>query len=237
MRLNEYFECIGEPYSYFPGLVKAFGISVNASVFLSFIGWKTLPHDIDGWKAVTTVEIEARTGLSTKEQATARRLLVEKGLIEEHYARLQHTLKFRLTSKEMGSSPNAEREDAPIEHTPKGKMAIHPNGVSSKEEVITNKKTARKPLLLFNYEIPKTLNNREFLTTWIDWIKDKSERKQQVTARGAKLQLESLEALGSERAIKAIRHSIQMGYHGIFEPSGKKSQRQQDEEDINATQF
>jgi len=50
-------------------------------------------------------------------------------LIEEYYARLKHSLMFRLLKKDVNEEwPNAEREDA---QTPKGSMAIAPKGVSS----------------------------------------------------------------------------------------------------------
>jgi hypothetical protein len=129
MKLTELFSATGEPFSYYPGFVERFGISVNSTVLLCYIAWKTFPDELDGWKPISSESISKATGLSVKEQATARKQLVQAGLVEEYYARLKHSLMFRLLKKEVIEKwPFAERADA---QTPKGQMAIIPNGVSS----------------------------------------------------------------------------------------------------------
>ncbi len=142
MKLSVLFKETGEPFVYYPGFVSKLGISVNASVLLCFIAWKTHEHELEErvWKAFTTEEITKRTGLSVKEQGTARSILVAKGLLEEHYARLRHTLEFRLTDFEVGGggvSPNAERADA---EPPKGRMANSLNGVSTNRVELVKRK-------------------------------------------------------------------------------------------------
>ena len=142
MKLSELFTEVGEPFSYYPGFVHTFAITTNASVLLCFIGWKTFSDEMDGWKSFTTEAIERATGLSVKEQATARRQLVEANLIEEYYARLEHTLKFRLTKAEIGVSPNAETAYA---QTPNQPVAKPQNGVSTKGQVKGIKEGEEKP--------------------------------------------------------------------------------------------
>ena len=152
MKLSEWFIIGGEPFQYYPGFTRRFGISVNACVLLSHVAWKTIP-DTDGWISLNVDGIEKATGLSVKEQSTAREALVSAGLLEEYYARLDHKLRMRVAGKEledgqpienghtpkgqMAISPNAERADG---HTPKGQMAIRQNGVSTKGEVIGKEK-------------------------------------------------------------------------------------------------
>lgn len=137
MKLTELFSEIGEPFSYYPWFVHRFGISTNASVLLCFIGWKTFKDEFGCWKSFSVDGITKATGLSVKEQTTARKQLVDAGLIEEYYARLEHVLKFKILEKELtGVWPNAESADA---QTPKGQMPIRRIGVSTKGQEGDNK--------------------------------------------------------------------------------------------------
>ena len=236
MKLSEIIRTTGQPFAYYPELVRKHDISVNACVLYCFIAWKTLPHAIGEWIPLTIEVIKRETGLTEKEQINARKVLVEKRMIEEHYARLEHTLKFRLADLEIEVSPSAEREDAPPEHPPKGRMAIHPKGVSTKDgkeglkkeekEVATLPLFPQKPSLKakkkYDYEIPKNLNDPRFLTMWDAWLADRKERKKPVTKRGAEMQLRKLSEMGPERAAAAIENSIEKGYQGIFEASKGK---------------
>jgi hypothetical protein len=140
MKLTELFAATGEPFSYYPGLVHQFDISVNAAVFLCFIAWRTFPDELDGWKALSIEIVKEATGLSVKEQSTARKQLVKAGLILERYARLEHKLKFKLLPAEIAVSPNAESAHA---QTPKGNIGTPLNGVSTKE-LKGDKKGTRK---------------------------------------------------------------------------------------------
>jgi hypothetical protein len=146
MKLTKLFTATGEPFSYYPGLVHEFNISVNATVFLCFIAWRTFPDELGGWKSLSIEIVEHSTGLSVKEQSTARKQLVQAGLIEERYARLEHKLKFRILpaeiafSDEIEVSPNA---DSAYAQTPKGSMPKRLNGVSTKE-LKGNKKGTRE---------------------------------------------------------------------------------------------
>lgn len=137
MKLTELFSEIGEPFSFYPKLIHTCGISTNACVLLCYIGWKTFSDEIGEWKSFSTDGITKATGLSVKEQTTARRQLVDAGLIEEYYARLEHVLKFKILAKDLtGVWPNAESADA---HTPKGQMPIRRIGVSTKGQEGDNK--------------------------------------------------------------------------------------------------
>lgn len=130
MKLTELFTATGEPFSYYPGFVGQFDISVNACVMLCFIAWKTFPDELGGWKPMSSETIRKATGLSTKEQVTARKQLVEAGLVEEFYARLDHEMRFKILPKEVsGFSPNPETA---FPETPKGSLGNTPKGVSTK---------------------------------------------------------------------------------------------------------
>jgi hypothetical protein len=94
MRLTDFLTGVGRPVAYYPSLRRITG-STNATIFLcQLIYWKGKEADPNGWLYKESDEIEKETGLSYGEQKTARRLLVEAGLIEEHYARLDHQMRF-----------------------------------------------------------------------------------------------------------------------------------------------
>lgn len=85
---------VGTPIAYFPKLARWLK-SVNAAVFLGqFIYWhdKTV-NPLGVYK--TAEEIEEETGLSYKEQLTARKILKRLGLISETYKRLSHKMFYK----------------------------------------------------------------------------------------------------------------------------------------------
>jgi len=96
MKLTDFIQDAGRPVAFYPSLRRITG-STTATLFLcQLIYWKGKEADADGWIYKTSEEMEAETGLSYNEQKTARANLKDAGLIEEHYARLDHKLKFRL---------------------------------------------------------------------------------------------------------------------------------------------
>jgi len=73
-------------------------------------------------------------------------------------------------------------------------------------------------------QIPAELNTAEFLAAWSEWFAYRRERKLKPwAARTINGQLARLSKLGPERAVAAIRNSIDNGYQGIFEASASKS--------------
>src|SRR5688500_18357123 len=96
MKLTDFLEDIGRPIAYYPSMRKITG-STNATVMLcQFIYWRGKEADPSGWLFKTCEEIEVETGLTYEEQRTARKQLKDGGFLEEHYARLDHQMKFRL---------------------------------------------------------------------------------------------------------------------------------------------
>jgi hypothetical protein len=96
MKLTDFMSDIGRPVAYYPNLKKITGSTTATILLCQFIYWRGKEYDADGWLYKTAEEIEAETGLSYNEQKTARAALKEAGLIEEHYARLDHQMKFRV---------------------------------------------------------------------------------------------------------------------------------------------
>ena len=111
--LCQVFREAGTPFTYYPSMVHNYGVTTNAAIFISFIGFKVFEGAENEWRDFSVVEIEKRTGLTRKEQINARKLLVEKGMLEEDYQREKHKLFYRL-------KPDSDDETDPVGTCPKG---------------------------------------------------------------------------------------------------------------------
>ena len=95
MKASDFLRHIGKPIAYHPRLAKPLG-GVNAAVlFGQLVYWSDkTDHELGVYK--TAAEIEQETGLTTKEQETARKKLRELGVLHETHKRLEHRLYFKI---------------------------------------------------------------------------------------------------------------------------------------------
>ena len=96
MKLTDFIEDAGRPIAFYPKLRQLTGSTTATILLCQFIYWRGKESDPEGWLYKTSDDIEEETGLSYNEQKTARKHLKDAGIIEEHYARLDHTMRFRL---------------------------------------------------------------------------------------------------------------------------------------------
>ncbi len=83
MKFSDVFTGLGRPVVYYPSLNAITG-SVGATVFLAnLFQWSGTQRDPEGWIYKTQEEIEAETGLSRREQETARKQLRAATLLRE----------------------------------------------------------------------------------------------------------------------------------------------------------
>lgn len=95
MSASQHMRRLGQPIAYFPNLAKLLG-GVNASIFFSqLFYWLPKSNHPDGIYKTAAV-IEAETGLTVQEQRTARKKLVDLGVLVETNRRIEHRLYFRL---------------------------------------------------------------------------------------------------------------------------------------------
>jgi len=71
--------------------------------------------------------------------------------------------------------------------------------------------------------IPQCLDTQEFRVAWGEWHEHRRENRKAMTPTSTKRQLKALAALGHDRAVAAINHSIAQGYTGVYEPSVQPS--------------
>lgn len=109
MRSAETLLDIGPPVAYLPGLVKYLG-SVNATLFFcQILYWKGKEtSDLGVYKSAD--EVRSETGLTYREQATARKQLVECGVLFETHKRLEHRIYFRLNLIRLQELMDADEE-------------------------------------------------------------------------------------------------------------------------------
>jgi hypothetical protein len=94
--VSRFLKEIGRPVAYYPRLANAIG-SVKAAVFLcQLLYWQDKGHNAEGWIYKTQEEIIQETGLTRRKQESARKLLVELGLVEEARKGTHGTLHFRV---------------------------------------------------------------------------------------------------------------------------------------------
>ena len=95
MTPSESLRMLGRPIAYHPKLAKLFG-SVNAAIlFGQLVYWSDkTSHELGIYK--TAEQIEEETGLSPREQKTAREKLVKLKVLTETHKRLEHRLYFKI---------------------------------------------------------------------------------------------------------------------------------------------
>ncbi|ATH99995.1 hypothetical protein [Alcaligenes faecalis] len=156
---------IGRPIAYHPALARMVG-GVNAAIFLSqLIYWDERMEDAELGVYKTAEQWEAETGLSVREQTTARRQLRDRGLITETHKRIEHKLYFKLDRDAFdrliagaGEVENPERQNVDSRNaetqfgnsesanteTPKAPSPNHPKRSSLIKTEITTETTEEK---------------------------------------------------------------------------------------------
>ena len=87
---------LGSPVAYYAAFAKVLG-GVEAGIFASqFFYWYGKGHDPQGWMYKTQSAIEDETGLTRRNQETARKKLRNLGVLEETHAGMPAKLYYRI---------------------------------------------------------------------------------------------------------------------------------------------
>lgn len=96
MKLTEMLNALGRPVAYFPKLNHITG-GVKETLFLcQLLYWEGKQRSKDGWIYKTVEEMTEETGLSRREQERARKVLREKGFIQEKLAQVPRRLHYKV---------------------------------------------------------------------------------------------------------------------------------------------
>lgn len=183
MRPSDLMLDFGRPVAYYPGLVRHFG-SVNAVIFFAQVFYwqdKAGPNGV--YK--TAEEIQLETGLSYREQATARALLKTKGLLIETAKRLEHKTFYLIdldvldgmlgsVAREMRNRRSGNNESA-VRGTTNPQFVLTENTTESTTEIPTGTdvpgdKAAIDVEGLFDRfwsKYPKKLKRKDALKAWL----------------------------------------------------------------------
>jgi hypothetical protein len=97
MKLTNYIIDMGRVVTFPPGLKRVTGSTTATILLCQLIYW--IDKTGDGWIYKDSYDLEEETGLSVYEQQTARKILIDKGLLEENYKRLDHKIAFRVNEE------------------------------------------------------------------------------------------------------------------------------------------
>lgn len=100
MKPSEMLKNTGRVIAYRPNLARLFG-GVIAEVFFEQIFYWQDKSDSEFGVYKTQEELEIETGLSRKEQETARKLLREKGVLIETHKRLEHRMYYKIDCEKL----------------------------------------------------------------------------------------------------------------------------------------
>lgn len=161
---SSFLRTLGNPVAFYPGLVKPLG-SVNAVLFFCQIYYWQDKTDNELGVYKSSDDIEAETGLTYREQATARKQLVDRGVLVETNKRLEHRIYYRIDADALETllaecvscnSPNAFSavrgvrfpQFDPTETTSKTtKNPLTPTGESPSGDVACQTRSKAKPAI------------------------------------------------------------------------------------------
>jgi hypothetical protein len=96
MRLGDLLTDLGHPVAYYPALANVLGGVQATLLFCQLCYWLGKQRDPDGWIRKSSIELTTETGLSRKEQETARKNLRRLGIVETRRKGLPATTEFRI---------------------------------------------------------------------------------------------------------------------------------------------
>jgi hypothetical protein len=95
MRLTDFLTSIGKPIVYYPALNRITGGVLPTLLLAQLVYWHDKGDDADGWIYKTQDELWLETGLSRREQESARKALRTRGLLHEKFAGIPRKLYFK----------------------------------------------------------------------------------------------------------------------------------------------
>jgi hypothetical protein len=124
-------EILDRPIAFQRSFVRLTG-SINAALFLSQSMYWANRTGEDGWFYKTQKDWEEETGLTRREQETARKILKEKGILEEKLCGVPATLNFRI---------NRDKLRTCLAESATPACTKEPNTYGGKRQTISNSET------------------------------------------------------------------------------------------------
>jgi hypothetical protein len=103
-----------------------------------------------------------------------------------------------------------------------GTPIVPPQGQEGKPKKVNQKKVNQSGSL-FGYEDTLPFSSEPFKAAWQTWERHRKQKRSSLTDESIKMQFKDMIAMGEERSIAAINHSVKNGFTGLYEPTGTKA--------------
>lgn len=236
MSLTSSLANVGRAIAYYPQLSKFFG-SVNASIFFAQLHyWQSRSAEEMG-VFKTAEEWTEETGLSYREQATARKILTEMGVLIETHKRLQHRVYYRLDlaavdiAFDAWNVPQFPNDESAIRETHKAHLGNSEMRNSGRAENAvggaTEAQSVNKEKITTEITAEKKTRKRASTFVLPDWIDQahwdawhSCAKRKNATDAQKQMAVEKLarwKADGIDYA-QALENAAIAGWQGLFEP-------------------
>lgn len=225
MKLGDFINFDGNSFPVYPALLRTFG--VKEAVFLCrIIWWQREPEQ---WIEQSAEVVTAETGLTYKEQRRVRQTLVEAGVLEEEYKRLEHKQRFRIVAAALekpletfGHPPSSQRAVREETQAPEGKIDEAPEGQLPNLPLVAStkdlKRQSKKQREVLTVAFPDGYETEDFKAAWNDWSEHRRAMKKPLTPQSEKLQMKQLAEWGYDLALATLKHSTANGWQGLYPP-------------------
>ena len=126
MSLSASLTNVGHPVAYYPRLARFFG-SVNVALLFAQLHYWSQRGESDLGTHKSSEQFTEETGLSYREQVTARKQLREAGFLIETHRRLEHRVYYRLNLEAVDAAFDAWTEAQTKAHSPNDENAVREN--------------------------------------------------------------------------------------------------------------
>ncbi|MGB6097903.1 MAG: hypothetical protein WBF95_16600 [Comamonas thiooxydans] len=126
MSLSASLTNVGHPVAYYPRLARFFG-SVNVAILFAQLHYWSQRGESDLGTHKSSEQFTEETGLSYREQVTARKQLREAGFLVETHRRLEHRIYYRLNLEAVDAAFDAWTEAQTKAQSPNDENAVREN--------------------------------------------------------------------------------------------------------------
>lgn len=200
------------------------GCGINGAVMLSqLVYWADKSKDPNGWIYKTGKEWTEETGLTRREQDTARKNLRELGFIDEHKHGVPCKVHFKVNQNALYSAliSHAQKRQTDVQisqtectETPNligGKRQTNTENTSENTSDITHIISKVKKFDPLNTPVPKHVNYK----TWCDFVEMRKQIKKPLTERATVLIINKLIEFGVN-GNASLEQSIASGWSSVF---------------------
>lgn len=219
MKASERLFDFGRPVAFYPGLVKYLG-SVNAVLFFCQIFYWLDKAESDLGVYKTVEEIEEETGMTYREQVTARRHLVERGVLVETHKRLEHRIYYKIDIEKLDAllesadfqERNSRTAESAIREEAKA-QSVNRTEITTETTLVIGKRAREQKQ---ETTLPEWLD----AGVWNDFLAMRKQIRKPMTERAKTLMLSKLQRFrdAGHDVHAMLENSIVNCWQDVYEP-------------------